>query len=206
MNAKSSVFYPAVIFASLLGVVGILVLVGLQFTVTIEPSGPDTLIPEKSETSSQSLSDPPAPSDLSSSALSNPQAKLLGPVKQETIAQTPPQSPAQTATAPGTLRVSNQTDQPLRVALLAQELAANSSASKSNYGEPVHWDFAPGEGGTQGLILSLPQGDLKLKKGDILVAFAQDGSRRYWGPYVVGGTSIPIWNQKTSEWQLTLTH
>jgi hypothetical protein len=54
------------------------------------------------------------------------------------------------------------------------------------------------------LILSLPQGNLKLKQGDILVAFAQDGSRRYWGPYVVGETTAPILNRKTSEWQLIL--
>jgi hypothetical protein len=36
------------------------------------------------------------------------------------------------------------------------------------------------------------------------VAFAQDGSRRYWGPYVVGETSSPEWNPQTQEWQLVL--
>jgi hypothetical protein len=60
------------------------------------------------------------------------------------------------------------------------------------------------EGGSQGLMLSLPQGNLKLKKGDILVAFAQDGSRLYWGPYIVGETPLPIWNQQKAEWQLIL--
>lgn len=195
MNAKSSVLYPAVIFASVLGLVGVLVLFGLQFNVTIEQD--TALIPEKSE-SGQSLSD--APTDESSSAVSNSQASPLQPVKQETPLETKPQLSQQTVTVPGTLRVSNQTPQPLRVALLAKD---NSSAS-SKYGEPIHWDFAPGEGSSQGLIVSLPQGDLKLKKGDIVVAFAQDGSRRYWGPYVVGETAVPIWNQKTSEWQLIL--
>jgi hypothetical protein len=60
------------------------------------------------------------------------------------------------------------------------------------------------EGGSQGLLLSLPQETLKLKKGDVLVAFAQDGSRQYWGPYVVGETPSPVWNQKQAEWQLVL--
>jgi hypothetical protein len=77
-------------------------------------------------------------------------------------------------------------------------------SANSPYAEPAHWDFAPGEGSRQGLILSLPNGNLKLKQGDILVAFAQDGSRRYWGPYVVGETAAPIWNSKVSEWQLIL--
>jgi hypothetical protein len=87
----------------------------------------------------------------------------------------------------------------VRVALLAQ----NAADEQPNYLKPAHWDFAPGEGSRQGLILSLPDGDLKLKKGDILVAFAQDGSRRYWGPYVVGETTLPVRNSK-SEWQLIL--
>jgi hypothetical protein len=60
------------------------------------------------------------------------------------------------------------------------------------------------EGGSKGLLLSLPQETLKLKKGDVLVAFAQDGSRQYWGPYVVGETPSPVWNQKQAEWQLVL--
>jgi hypothetical protein len=78
------------------------------------------------------------------------------------------------------------------------------SPLKNTANDPVHWDFEPGEGGYQGLILSLPQGDLQLEVGDILVAFAQDGSRRYWGPYVVGETSLPYWNVERSEWQLLL--
>lgn len=105
----------------------------------------------------------------------------------------------------GSLRMSNQTNQPVRLALLARQSGAKSSASKqSNYDVPAHWDFAPQEGTEKGLILSLPQGDLKLEKGDILVAFAQDGSRQYWGPYVVGETPSPKWNSQNKEWQLVL--
>ncbi|MGJ3246130.1 MAG: hypothetical protein ACFE0I_08655 [Elainellaceae cyanobacterium] len=115
----------------------------------------------------------------------------------------------------GTLRVSNQTIHPVRIALLPQSTdpdinaqpLENPGASEMPavlYGEPVHWDFAPEEGSTKGLLLSMPVGDLQLQGGDILTAFAQDGSRRYWGPYVVGKTAMPTWNSDTQEWQLVL--
>lgn len=132
-----------------------------------------------------------------------------------------------------TLRVGNQTPHPVRIAFLqrpetesdrpSDEVPISDApipdapisaetlpdtivdlAANPLHPEPVHWDFEPGEGGYQGLILSLPQGDLNLEVGDILVAFAQDGSRRYWGPYVVGETPLPYWNQQRSEWQLLL--
>lgn len=106
--------------------------------------------------------------------------------------------PGEVAAGLGTLRVSNPTEHPVRVALLTRQI------SKKAYREPTHWDFSPMEGGAQGLMLSLPQGGLKLKKGDILVAFAQDGSRLYWGPYVVGETPAPSWNPEKAEWQLVL--
>jgi cytoskeletal protein RodZ len=197
MNAKSS-FYPAVIFACVLGVVGFLLLIWLQFSVTIEPMGADkvALLPETDQ-SHQSLSTDAA---LSSSSVPISTAQPTESDKQD-IAQS--QSPAKVASIAGALRVSNQTDHPLRVALLLKE-PAPTAATKPKYDEPVHWDFAPGEGSTQGLVLSLPEGNLKLKKGDILVAFAQDGSRRYWGPFVVGETDTPVLNRKTSEWQLIL--
>ncbi|MEH2378418.1 MAG: hypothetical protein V7K27_05860 [Nostoc sp.] len=106
----------------------------------------------------------------------------------------------------GTLRMSNQTNQPVRLALLARQSVAKGSGTKQiNYDVPAHWDFAPQEGSDKGLILSLPQNNLKLEKGDILVAFAEDGSRRYWGPYVVGETQLPKWNSQNREWQLVLT-
>jgi len=98
----------------------------------------------------------------------------------------------------GAIRVSNCTYRPVRIALLAK-------SSEQSYQKSAHWDFAPGEGSGRGLILSLPETKLILKPGDILVAFAQDGSRLYWGPYVLGETSFPIWNTKTLEWQLILS-
>jgi hypothetical protein len=89
-------------------------------------------------------------------------------------------------------RVSNRTNHPVRVAL----------RSPSQASEPVHWDFAPQEGSLNGLILSLPETDLTLEPGDILVVFTQDGSRQYWGPYIVGETNSPAWNSQVKEWQL----
>jgi len=84
-------------------------------------------------------------------------------------------------------------------------MAQNSSKSSSTaYLEPVHWDFAPGEGSQQGLILSLPTKNLSLKTGDILVAFALDGSQQYWGPYVVGKTAAPSKRGQPGEWYLVL--
>ena len=102
------------------------------------------------------------------------------------------------AKAIGSLRVSNRSEHPVRVALLSKRQAQKS------YGKPAHWDFAPGEGGGKGLMLSLPEGKLQVKQGDILVVFAQDGSRRYWGPYVAGETASPTWNRTAGEWQLIL--
>jgi hypothetical protein len=100
--------------------------------------------------------------------------------------------------ATGSLRVSNRSEHPVRVALLSKRQAEKS------YGKPAHWDFAPGEGGGKGLMLSLPEGKLQVQQGDILVVFAQDGSRRYWGPYVAGETASPAWNSTAREWQLIL--
>ena len=202
MNTKPSVFYPVVIFASVLGVVGFLLLAWRQFTVRIEPVGSDVaLLSEKKTLLPQS---PSRDAAVSSSDEQIAQAKPLPSVKQETPAESSPQSPDAKVGISGALRVSNQTEQPLRVALLTQSATNSSATSKPKYGEPVHWDFAPGEGSSQGLILSLPEGNLKLHKGDVIVAFAQDGSRRYWGPYVIGETDAPLLNRKTSEWQLIL--
>jgi cytoskeletal protein RodZ len=106
---------------------------------------------------------------------------------------------------PGLLRVSNKTTQPIRLVLLARQLSQKSAnANKIKSTPPAHWDFAPEEGSERGLVLSLPQANLRLEKGDILTAFAQDGSRRYWGPYVVGETSSPQWQPQGQEWQLVL--
>ena len=110
----------------------------------------------------------------------------------------------------GALRISNPTSYPIRVALLTKKAAKNSdpatSASESQpaFDLPAHWDFDPQEGSSKGLIVSLPDRAIKVKPGDVLVAFAQDGSRRYWGPYVVGATAQPVWSPKAAEWQLVL--
>jgi hypothetical protein len=102
----------------------------------------------------------------------------------------------------GRLRISNPTEYPVRVALLPQ---APLPAGAAPYEPPAHWDFDPAEGYTTGLLVGLPnQTRLQVKSGDVLVAFALDGSRRYWGPYVVGSTEIPNWEPKGGEWRLIL--
>jgi hypothetical protein len=105
----------------------------------------------------------------------------------------------------GSLRMSNQTTQPVRLALLARRGEVKGELG-TTADIPAHWDFAPQEGNEKGLVLSLPNGNLKLAKGDVLVAFAQDGSRRYWGPYIVGETPLPAWNGEGKEWQLILSN
>lgn len=112
----------------------------------------------------------------------------------------PQQTPSKPAPVANGLRVSNQSTYPVRVVLLQRHSESNSQ----QYREPVHWDFAPSEGSQAGLILSLPDGNLRLQQGDILMAFALDGSRRYWGPYSVGETAAPAQSSQSGEWNLTL--
>lgn len=181
--------YPAVI-----GVLGICLLASLFTNVQIEVNrgGAPTVLsePEPAPTTSAE----PLPSPIA------PPASLPSAAREATPSATPDKPlPSIGVTAEGALRVSNQTGYPLRVALLSQQ-----SEDKTAFNQPVHWDFAPGEGEAKGLILSLPNQNLKLQPGDVLVAFAQDGSRRYWGPYVVSKTSLPVWNAAAGEWQLTL--
>jgi len=144
---------------------------------------------------------PPIPPITPTATASPEQARELKPEPVPPPAQPEPETNSpKTAKAfgTGTVRVSNRTEHPLRVALLAKRRAEKS------YSKPAHWDFAPGEGSGKGLMLSLPEGKLKVKEGDILVVFAQDGSRRYWGPYVAGETASPAWNPAAGEWQLIL--
>ncbi|MEG4631432.1 hypothetical protein QUB56_17810 [Microcoleus sp. AR_TQ3_B6] len=155
------------------------------------------------------------PSDLPSPATALPPTPPVSPVATASADTANEPKPDSTPTLPeseeellssipantkatGSLRVSNRSEHPVRVALLSKRQAEKS------YGKPAHWDFAPGEGGGKGLMLSLPEGKLQVKKGDILVVFAQDGSRRYWGPYVAGETASPAWNSTAREWQLIL--
>ncbi len=188
--------YPGVLIALLLG----LFVLGTQFRVETESASPDASFLKKTKPSV--LLNSEGVEKLKTSALSN------------SIRVSPPTviPPAVVTDLQGVLRVSNQTDYPVRLAFLAataptkfSSVPGLSSPSSRPYSvQPAHWDFAPGEGGSQGLIVSLPNGNFQLKKGDILVAFAQDGSRQYWGPYVVGETPLPVWNSQVSEWQLVL--
>ncbi len=188
--------YPAVIAILGFSLVALL-LSRLEIQVSREPA-PGTMpsIPE--------VPSSPAPSPLvESSPLAPSPTPQISPSPQAVPSAETTQS---TIKSKGQLRISNQTSYPVRVALLYQASDASASApSKADsYGQPVHWDFAPTEGGPRGLIVSLPSRSLRLQAGDVLVAFAQDGSRRYWGPYVVGKTTLPTWNTEQKEWSLVL--
>lgn len=117
----------------------------------------------------------------------------------------------------GKLRVSNRSEHPIRLALRLKVAKLQNSKYSDKYGNkygeklaqasyeaPAHWDFFAGEGSDRGLLVGLPNRSLNLSKGDIVVAFAQDGSQRYWGPFVVGEVSGPTWNETTQEWKLVL--
>jgi hypothetical protein len=103
----------------------------------------------------------------------------------------------------GSLRVRNRSSHPVRVVLLMRSRQQELEKQPIDL-PPVHWDFAPWEGQGRGSLLALPDRPVQLKQGDVLVAFAQDGSRRYWGPFVVGETKLPVWNQEAQEWEILL--
>ncbi len=210
---KTSVYRNLSVTACCLGL--LVALVGcLGVSVYFESTNPDTssqLPPDTSEwdiTSSTAISPEKSilPDNLSTVA-TNSSNKVQNITKQNTRPVLANRDKSATKSKDlGTLRMSNQTNQPVRLALLARESVAKGSGAKQiNYDVPAHWDFAPQEGSDKGLILSLPENNLKLEKGDILVAFAQDGSRLYWGPYVVGETQQPKWNSQTKEWELVLS-
>jgi hypothetical protein len=178
----------------------VLLLVWFNFNVEVEPIAPEP-------------TPPMAGSRTSTSSPSVEPSSSVSPVPPSTGASASPQLDgfANGKTRVGTLRVGNQTNHPLRVVLLPQQSQSSTPQSAepqasepSSYSEPVHWDFAPEEGSERGLILSLPDNSLSLRDGDILMAFAQDGSKRYWGPYIVGKTSRPVWNTTNKEWLLLL--
>ncbi|MBW4686877.1 MAG: hypothetical protein KME40_17660 [Komarekiella atlantica HA4396-MV6] len=207
---RFSVYRNAGVTAFCLGLLGLLVGC-FEMSVSFEPENPDisTQKPMNSQLE-RTPSAPVSPEKAISTSLATSATIPTNQVEYSTRENTHPvltrnQSSGK-AKGLGTLRMSNLTNQPVRLALLARQSGVKSAASKqANYDVPAHWDFAPKEGGEKGLILSLPQGNLKLEKGDILVAFAQDGSRRYWGPYVVGETASPKWNSQNREWQLVLS-
>ena len=96
----------------------------------------------------------------------------------------------------GALRIANLTDHPVRIVLQSKLDLLMS--------EPFNWDFVPSEGGDKGLQLSLPQKPLKVIKGDIIFAFATDGSRAYWGPIVVGESNAVVWQSDRREWSFII--
>ncbi len=185
-----------IIAFSVLGLIGIIALC-LDMTISFESTNPENTLPIVTNTDNnrQMINSDSTPSNsVESSRQKNQSTVVAYQVKSNSKTK-----------AAGSLRMSNKTTQPVRLALLARQSSLkNRTGDQTKSGIPAHWDFAPEEGSQKGLLLSLPQGNLKLEKGDILVAFAQDGSRRYWGPYVVGETSTPQWNSQTKEWQLVL--
>lgn len=194
--------YPAAIGVALLGLT---VWFLSQFQVDIRFEGTPPAGNPSSVEDEPSISSAPSPNSIPSPASPAPVASpTFSPAAPSAAIPTTPASPQPATVQVGSLRVSNQTDHPVRVALLSR--SSENSGSDSS-GEPVHWDFAPQEGSTKGLLLALPEGeaDLQVQTGDVLTAFAQDGSRRYWGPYVVGETVAPVWNATSREWELVLS-
>ncbi|MGM3307681.1 hypothetical protein ACSQ6I_17210 [Anabaena sp. WFMT] len=206
---KTSMYRNFTVMGCALGLVGILAGC-LGMSVSFESANPNLSL-EETSTLEQTI---PAPLG-SEKVISAGADKITTTPSQQSEKPSAENSPdvsayqissANKSKVLGSLRMSNQTNQPVRLALLAHKSTdKKSSNNKTKYNVPAHWDFAPQEGSQKGLILSLPEGNLKLETGDILVAFAQDGSRSYWGPYVVGETPSPQWNSQTKEWQLELT-
>jgi hypothetical protein len=162
------------VLAALGGGMVVFLLSQFQFSLWIEPSTPKDSTPPVIDVAPDAVEPP-----LASPSPSIPQPPLVNG-----------------------LRVRNVSPYPVRVVLMSQKSAQNHSSS-SPYRAPVHWDFAPNEGSKAGLLLSLPEGNFTLKPGDVLVAFALDGSRHYWGPYIVGKTG-GLSRSAASEWQLVL--
>ncbi|MEC4812132.1 MAG: hypothetical protein SAK29_02450 [Scytonema sp. PMC 1069.18] len=201
---KPPVYYRAALVTFSLGIL-VLPMGCQKLSVSFDTTNLDQSSPSTQTTQSQSQtlpsistltsSDPPPPNQVENSSR-----------KAKNTTNTLASNSGQKAPSSSNLRMSNQTDQPVRLALLSRHsLEKSSKTGEINNAVPAHWDFAPQEGSEKGLVLSLPDRNLSLQKGDILVAFAQDGSRNYWGPYVVGETSSPRWNPQKQEWELILT-
>ena len=182
-----------------LGLIGIIA-AWLNISISFESTNPETISKVTQNT----------PSEVTNTEINGEETNSNSTPIQPVESSLSDQVNSDTKTkVPGLLRVSNKTTQPIRLVLLARQLSQKSAninkiKSKIKSTPPAHWDFAPEEGSEGGLVLSLPQANLRLEKGDILAAFAQDGSRRYWGPYVVGETSSPQWQPQGQEWQLVL--
>lgn len=202
MLLRQGWLYPALLAIALIGLV-FWVLSRFEISIQVEPPS-SASAPEKSQfaastpvTGETSLLSSATQETATSTATATRSPIVVTPDSVAAVGT--PRNPQEVARR-GKLRIGNQTDFPLRAALLRQV----GSNGRSFYSEPTHWDFAPQEGGENGFLLSLPEGSLQVQPGDILVAFAQDGSRRYWGPYVVGKTALPFWNSTLLEWQILI--
>jgi len=98
----------------------------------------------------------------------------------------------------GSFRVGNRTPYPVRLVILLR------SGERVLTPERAHWDFAPGEGGNEGLLLSLGTEPLQISPGDVVIAFTIDGTRQYWGPNVVGESLSPFWDPQQQVWSMIL--
>jgi hypothetical protein len=94
----------------------------------------------------------------------------------------------------GSLRVGNSTDAPLRVSLTKRDGSVKAA----------NWDFAPRKASREGLPLTLGRGALQVEPGDVLFIYATDGSRRFWGPDIVGQSPAPFWDNKYRFWSTLL--
>jgi hypothetical protein len=185
-NGRAKTRLVIIIAASTVMLLGLLVWILSQFHV-------DIVVTPISELSASDSIEPFASSDID--ALPEPLPSAAPKIAKTSPLWNPqPQRPANPIA--GKFRASNHTNYPVQ---RSSEATSNRSTP---YRPPAHWDFAPLEGSHQGLILSLPEGQLQVQPGDVWVAFAQDGSQRYWGPYVVSETAEPAWNQRVQEWQL----
>lgn len=185
-DSKKVWLYPAIASVVGLGMIAV-VLSRFELSIQFEPV-------ESVPTNSADRSDPALlPNEADAPRMSEAIAPPFPEAEVDQFLVPPTQMPSD-ASPISTIRVSNRSIHPVRIALLS---AADT--------DPVHWDFAPAEGSVNGLLLSLPDQDLNVKPGDIVVAFAQDGSRQYWGPYIVGETLKPSWHRETGEWYLILT-
>lgn len=130
----------------------------------------------------------------------DPVAQLApSPSQSETPAPLPGSSPSpQPQQRVGSFRVGNRTPYPIRLVILLR------SGERVLTPERAHWDFAPGEGGSEGLVLSLGEQPLQISPGDVVVAFTIDGTRQYWGPNVVGESLSPFWDPKQQVWSMIL--
>ncbi|MBW4653313.1 MAG: hypothetical protein KME20_09820 [Kaiparowitsia implicata GSE-PSE-MK54-09C] len=193
------IIYPVTAGALILAGAAFWLLTRFEVAVEVDPfpAAPEAIAPTDNRAASRAARDPSLEADKL--PMDAPPTPALPPPLELSTA-----TPGVGVAATANLRVSNQTDHPVRVALLVQRAATGESAEGTiAYQEPVHWDFAPQEGSATGLKLALPSsGDLLVRNGDVVVAFAQDGSRRYWGPLVVGATSSPRWQEP--EWVLIL--